>query len=79
MWLTITKNNCTHIVPDKDIKPHGNISSQKNKEYELTFLCTCNPEYIIGNQNGIFEGVIIVHNSWGDREKINQSLKELGI
>ena len=69
-WLTLEADDDWKVVmPDEDIKPHG---FPKDKEdTEIAWIdCPCKPRVDALRK-------IIVHNSFSDIEKIEESLKNL--
>lgn len=63
-WHTIESEEYIIIMPDNDIKPHGERVT--DEKYDInTILCACRPE--IQYEEGDAKKVVI-HNAWDGRE-----------
>ena len=69
-WLVLDDDGWTIIIPDFDSKPHSSdLSESKNKE--LSWIdCPCNPKVDLLGQ-------VIIHNSFIDKEKVDNAITNL--
>lgn len=67
-WLTLDDEECVHVVPDFDSKPHG-FPKGKGKAVLSDMDCPCKPKIDFSGSKPI-----IVHNSFIDQEAIEKSM-----
>lgn len=69
-WLILEDEDCIHVVPESDIKPHG---FPKGNSAELADAdCPCKPELDFSRDKPM-----VTHNSFRDAEKIKNSLAKI--
>ena len=73
MWLVLEDDDCTHIVPESDIQPHGYPSKEGKAELE-GILCPCKPK--VKQENG---RIIVIHNSFEQQLAVKNSLLNIGV
>ncbi len=70
-WLVLDDDDCIHVVPDFDIKPHG-YPKIKKKTRLADLDCPCKPEIYFKQ-----EKTIIIHKSFQQQERIDKSMNRL--
>ena len=68
-WLRLEESRWQIIIPDRDIRPHGLVEVSKGKKELAWQDCPCEPKINLLDK-------IIVHNSFIDIDRINESLKK---
>jgi hypothetical protein len=70
-WIVIHGPNCVHVIPETDVLPHGYTGGKKS--WRLADLdCPCRP-----NVDFAGEKPIIVHHSFLDKKKIDDSMNKI--
>lgn len=69
-WIVLEDLDCVHVVPDLDSKPHGRPENGSKTAILLNMDCHCKPKIDFSGKKPI-----VVHNSFIDQEKINESMK----
>ena len=70
-WAVFYEDSYVLIVPESDIKPHG-FPNGKKKAVLAGIDCPCKPKI-----NMSCDKPIIIHNSFEEKLKIEESMKEL--
>lgn len=70
-WTVLEDKNVIHVLPNMDIKPHG-FSKDGKSAVVSDFDCPCKPKI---NASG--KKPLIVHNSFEDMKKIDDSINNL--
>lgn len=66
-WLVLEDDDCVHVVPESDIKPHGHVKQGELKAILSDMDCPCRPKLDLSNQKAL-----IVHNSFEQEEYLNE-------
>lgn len=67
-WAIVEDEECVHIVPETDIKPHGFII--KGNKGELADMdCPCNPRVDFSGMKPL-----VIHNSFEYKDLIEKSM-----
>lgn len=69
-WLVMEEDDCRHIVPETDILPHGFVVDGKGELAGEN--CPCKPR-----MDSDSEKLIIIHNSFEQQKKIDESMEKI--
>jgi hypothetical protein len=69
-WVVLEDDDCVHVLPETDIKPHGFPNTEGTKADLSDTDCPCKP-------NIDFSGTkpIVVHKSFEDTERVNKAIQ----
>jgi len=69
-WLVLEDDDCIHVVPETDSKPHGFPKDGIAKLCDLD--CPCKPKVNMGGRKPT-----VTHNSFDDMNRIEESMQKL--
>lgn len=79
-WIVAEEDDYVHVVPDWDMRPHASVLTPIMEKFELSGEdCDCKPEVRLHDKKGEFIKPMIVHNSFLQQKKVNESLKKIKI
>jgi hypothetical protein len=70
-WVHIDEGNYLHVLPHSDTRPHSTQTDGDEREI-ADIDCPCKPQIMMGNENMIFPKPVIIHNSFQDKEYLDE-------
>lgn len=74
-WITIEDENFIHTFPETDCLPHG--TPINGNEYELSSVCKCKPQVLMGDSERLFKKPLIHHNCFIHQEIVKIAMDRL--